>query len=165
MKAKDFRFYVNMKTGKGLLLQAISLMEQATERNPYTALLYPETNSEKRIYRAYQNELGALERALTKNGAYDKDGATTLEERTLHRHSFFTGNGGRYVVKCFANGKQIDTPFGCEVHRPYSEEENDRMKEYCVGICMGLFCKYKHPSVEIVWSNLGVERVVCAFNR
>lgn len=73
----QFRGY---KNGKTILTQAVALCRIASPtRNPYTALWMPETASEKRINKAYKNELTAHERATRYYLGDIYDFTTTIE--------------------------------------------------------------------------------------
>lgn len=75
------------KNGKTLLAQAIELERIASpNKNPYTALWCPETDREKRIHKAYSNELMAHAKA-TRFYLGDVYDYTTTIERMNHKNA------------------------------------------------------------------------------
>ena len=158
--------FERLKTEEDITEQAIRLIEQVSTRNKYQALLNPMTEKELRIAKAFNIELKAHHDYCELN-RQSKHSHSTLGNRMMRKERYYkaTPKDGFYYVRCFVNGKQIEPPFGDHIYRQYSAEQNELLQEYCVGVCMGMFCKYKHPSVEIVWRNYGVERIVAAFNR
>ena len=75
------------KNGQTLLWQAIELERLASpDKNPYTALWCPETDQEKRIKKAYSNEIMAHSRA-TRFYLGDIYDFTTTIERMNHKNA------------------------------------------------------------------------------
>ena len=158
--------FENMKNEQDIVDQAIRMIEQVSTRNKYQALLNPMTPQELRIAKAFNRELNAHDDYCEKR-RQSKHTKSFLGDRMRQKDIYYAESKSEafYLVRCYANGKEINAPFGNCVYRTYSDHQNELMQNYCVGICMGLHCKYKHPSVEIVWRNYGVETPIASFNR
>ena len=157
------RVYLPLKNEDEITTQALRMAARVTKRNKFDALLHPETEQELRVAKAYNRELKAHHKAL--KFADKGDGRkTSYQERVRMKEDYW--KEGYFHMTCYANGKQIDTPFGPDLYLgECSKEHFEQAKYYAMGIVMGMCCKYKRPQIVLTWeSAMGVGTVMHSVN-
>ena len=157
------RFYLPLKNEDEITTQALRMTARVTKRNKFDALLHPETEQELRVAKAYNRELNAHRKAL-KFANKDDGRKTSYQERVRMKEGYW--EKGHFHTTCYANGKQIDTPFGPDLYLGECSKENlELAKYYAMGIVMGMSYKYKRPQIVLTWeSATGVGTVMHSVN-